>query len=156
MPAASEPLPALPVRFRPLGVRLAVYLCGGMLSVVALVVWFAFDPETRDKFTAFQILTILGFAAGAYVCGYALSRCRVDARSDGLVVVNGYKTRHLEWSQVLAVTLKPGSPWAMLDLSDGTAVPAMGIQGSDGLRATRQVKLLRALVEDNSRTLRND
>jgi hypothetical protein len=72
------------------------------------------------------------------------------------VVVNGFKRRDLEWTQVLAVSLKPGSPWVVLDLSDGTTVPAMGIQASDGLRATRQVRELRGLVEANSRTSRND
>ena len=50
------------------------------------------------------------------------------------------------------MTLRPGSPWAMLDLSDGTTVPAMGIQGSDGGRALRQVRQLRALVAQQSRT----
>jgi hypothetical protein len=156
MPADSEPLPALPHRFRPLGVRFATYLCGSLLVVVTLVIWFAFPAETRAKFTAVQLATVLSLGLGAAACGYALSRSRVDARDDGLTVVNGYKSRHFEWSQVLAVNLRPGSPWVILDLSDGTTVAAMGIQGSDGLRATRQVKMLRALVEANSRTLRND
>jgi len=160
MPAASDPaerdLPPLPHRFRPLGVRFATYLCGGLLVTVALVIWIAFPPETRAKFTAFQLGTVIALGLAAAACGYALSRSRVDARVDGLTVVNGYKKRHFEWSEVLAVSLKPGSPWVILDLSDGTTVPAMGIQGSDGARATRQVKELRALVDDNSRTPRND
>ena len=37
-------------------------------------------------------------------------------------------------------TLPPGAPWATLDLSDGTTVSAMGIQGSDGARARRAVR----------------
>jgi hypothetical protein len=160
MPAASDPgggnPPPLPHRFRPLGVRFAVYLCGGLLVTVTLGIWFAFDAETRAKFTAFQLATIITLGLAAAACGYALSRSRVDARVDGLTVVNGYKKRRFEWSEVIAVTLKPGSPWVILDLSDGTSIPAMGIQGSDGARATRQVKLLRAMVEANSRTLRND
>jgi hypothetical protein len=45
------------------------------------------------------------------------------------------------------VTLRAGAPWAELDLSDGTTVAAMGIQGSDGTRAERQVQQLRELVE---------
>jgi len=155
MPADSD-LPPLPKRFRPLGVRFAAYLCGGLLVVVALVVWFAFPAETRAKFTAFQIATLLVLAAGAATCGYALTRSRVDAREDGLTVVNGFKRRDLEWTEVLGVSLRPGSPWVVLDLSDGTSIPAMGIQGSDGARATRQVKLLRQLVEVHSRTLRDD
>lgn len=156
MPADSEALPALPHRFRPFGVRFATYLCGGLLILVTLGVWVAFPPDIRAKFTAFQIITVLALGAGAIACGYALSRSRVDATVRGLRVVNGYKRRDLEWNQVLAITLKPGSPWAVLDLSDGTTVPAMGIQGSDGQRARRQVRLLRAFVEANSRTLRND
>jgi hypothetical protein len=75
----------------------------------------------------------------------------VVARESGLTVVNGFRTRRFAWNQVLAVTLRDGSPWAMLDLSDGTTVPAMGIQGSDGGRARRQVRQLRALVERHTR-----
>jgi hypothetical protein len=48
------------------------------------------------------------------------------------------------------VTLRPGNPWALLDLNDGTTRSAMGIQGSDGNRARRQVRQLRALVEAHS------
>ena len=75
---------------------------------------------------------------------------------EGLRLVNGYRVHDYEWSQVLAVTLKPGSPWAVMDLSDGTSMSAIGIQGSDGPRAARQVKQLRTLVEENSRTERDD
>ena len=45
------------------------------------------------------------------------------------------------------MSLRPGSPWAVLDLNDGTTRSAMGIQGSDGSRAVRQARQLRALVE---------
>jgi hypothetical protein len=48
---------------------------------------------------------------------------------------------------VVAVRLPPGSPWAGLDLIDGTSLSAMGIQGSDGHRARVQVRRLRALIE---------
>jgi len=156
MPAASDSVPALPHRYRPLGVRFAAYLAGGLLTVVCLAVWIAFPPEVREKFTAFQILTILLLGAGAATCGYALTRSRVDVSREGVVVVNGFKRRELDWNQVLAVSLKPGSPWVVLDLSDGTTIPAMGIQGSDGARAVRHVRELRALVEANSQTPRND
>ena len=159
MPAASDGLsatPRLPHTFRPLGVRFAVYVFGGVLAVVAIVIWFAFPAETRAAFTGFQIATLLALGLGAAVCGQALARSRLVAREAGLTVVNGFKSRQFEWSEILAVTMRPGSPWALLDLSDGTSVAAMGIQGSDGLRATRQVKELRALVEEHSQTPRND
>jgi hypothetical protein len=149
MPADSEP--TLPRTFRPFGVRLAIGAAGGLLLLVALGLWFAFPPEIRAQFTSLQIATVLGLGLLLYSCGFALARSRLVARADGLVVVNGYRTRRLEWNEVLAITLRAGSPWALLDLSDGTTVAAMGIQGSDGPRAVQQVRELRALVAQLTR-----
>jgi hypothetical protein len=144
MPADSEP--ALPLTFRPLGVRIAINAAGGVLLLVTLAMWFALPANIRDQFTVAQIVTVVGLGAMMYVGGYALARSRVVARADGLTVVNGYKTRRFEWNEVLAVQLRSGSPWAMLDRSDGTSGSAMGIQGSDGPRAVQQVREVRALV----------
>lgn len=155
MPAGSETV-ALPHTFRPFGVRIAAYFFAAMLFVVAAVIWFSFPQEVRDQFTIFQRATVIVLGLGAAACGYALARSRVVARDEGVTIVNGYKSRHYEWSEILAVTLRAGSPWATVDLSDGTTVSAMGIQGSDGARAIRQVKQLRALVEKQCRTDRND
>ncbi len=157
MPAGSDDLdPTLPRTFRPLGVRLAIYVLGAMLLVVCVVTWYAFPPEIRAQFTLVERLTliVLGLMFGAG--GYALARSRLVARREGLTVVNGYRVRHFDWNQVLGVTLRPGSPWAVLDLSDGTSTAAMGIQGSDGARAIRQVRELRELVEVLTRTARDD
>ncbi len=146
----------VPRRFRPLGVRLAATLLGLALVAVTAVIWVSFPPEIRAQFTAFQEATVLVIGLALGICAHALSRSRLDADAAGLTVVNGYRTRRFEWSQVLAVTLRPGSPWAELDLSDGTTVAAMGIQGSDGARAARQVRQLRGLVAHFSRTERDD
>ena len=145
MPADCEP--SLPVTFRPLGVRIAINVAGGLLTLVVLVMWFALPSEIRDQFTFFQVATVLGLGLMLYVGGFALARSRLVARPDGLTVVNGYRTRRFDWNEVLAVQLRAGSPWAVLDLSDGTSVAAMGIQGSDGPRAVRQVRQVRALVD---------
>ena len=52
------------------------------------------------------------------------------------------------WGIVKAdVALKAGSPWAWLELADGTTAPVMGIQGSDGKRAITQARELRRLVD---------
>ncbi len=155
MPAASEPL-ALPHTFRPLGVRLAIYAFGALLYGVTLVIWFAFPPEVRDQFTIFQRATVIAFGLAAGAAGYALARSRVVARADGVTIVNGYKSRRYEWNEVLAIRLRAGSPWAEVDLADGTSIPAMGIQGSDGARAVAQVRQMRALLDQQSRTDRND
>jgi hypothetical protein len=130
-----------------LGVRIAsVGFAVALLGTLGAI-WLAFPDGVREQFTTFQKLTVLVMILGAFVVGHALSRCRVDADEGGLTVVNGYRTHRLEWGQVVAVSLRPGNPWALLDLSDGTTRSAMGIQGSDGNRARRQVRQLRALVE---------
>jgi hypothetical protein len=159
MPADSEsgPLPvSLPHTFRPFGVRMAVFVFGGLLVVVAGVIWFTFPAEVRAKFTMFQRGTIIVLGLAFLTLGWGLARSRVEARREGLRVVNGYRARDLEWSEVIAVTMRPGNPWAVLDLSDGTTAQALGIQASDGARAVRQVRDLRGLVEALTRTDRND
>ena len=152
MPAASDPgagdtAPTLPLRLRPRGVRIASVGFAVALLVTLGAIWLAFPDGVREQFTTFQKLTVLVMVLGAFVVGHALSRCRVDADESGLTVVNGYRTHRLDWGQVVAVTLRPGNPWALLDLTDGTTRSAMGIQGSDGRLAQRQVRQLRALVE---------
>jgi hypothetical protein len=148
MPAGSEGSgPELPVRFRPVGVRIAAIGFGVVLVLTVVVVWLTLTEEARATFNLSQKLTVGGMILAVVVIGHALSRCRVDADETGLVVVNGYRTHRFAWEQVLAVTLRPGSPWAELDLTDGTTQAALGIQGSDGLRARQQTRRLRALIE---------
>jgi hypothetical protein len=156
MPAGSESLPVtLPHTFRPLGVRLAIYALGAMLVAVCAAVWLAFPPHIRAEFTPFQRGTVVAFGVLFGGAGYALARSRVVARQAGVRVVNGYRSREYEWNELVAITLRPGSPWAVIDLGDGTSVAAMGIQGSDGLRAQGQVRQLRRLVEEMTRVDRD-
>jgi len=155
MPADSEPV-SLPHTFRPVGVRIAAYFFGVVLFGTTAVVWFAFPQEVRDQFTIFQRATVIFFGLATAVAGYALARSRVVALEDEVRVTNGYKTRRYEWNEILYVTLRQGSPWAVLDLSDGTSSAAMGIQGSDGSRAVTQVKQMRVLIEQQSHTDSND
>lgn len=145
MPAVSEP--PLPHTWRPLGVRLAGVIFGGALLIVCAFAWFAFDEETRAKFTTFQRGTLVFLGLLFFTAGFAMTRSRVVAEIDRLVVVNGYRRHEYEWAEVLAVHLPPGAPWVVLDLADGTSQPAMGIQGSDGGRARRAVAELRLLLD---------
>jgi hypothetical protein len=152
MPAGSERpsgqgLPALPHTWRPLGVRVAVAGLGLMLLVVCAAAWFGFDESVRDRFTLLQRLTVLVMGAGFAACGWALARARVTAEMEALVVVNGFRTRRLEWEEVLAIHLTTGAPWATLDLADGTTISAMAFQGSDGQRARDGVRQVRALID---------
>jgi len=148
MPADSEvPAVDLPHTWRPFGARLAGAVFGAALLVVCAFAWFSFDDETRAKFTIFQRGTLVFLGLLAFAAWYALVRSRVVAEPDRLVVVNGYRRRELEWAEIVAVHLPPCAPWVTLDLSDGTTLAALGIQGSDGARARTAVRQLRALVD---------
>jgi hypothetical protein len=146
----------LPHTWRPFGARMAGTVFGGMLLVLALTVWIAWGPDVRARFTVFQKSTLIFLGLLAFACWYALVRSRVTADEHGVTVVNGYRRRMFEWSQVIAINLRRGAPWAGMDLSDGTSISMVAIQGSDGDRAVRAVKELRRLVAENSRTDRND
>lgn len=148
MPAASDTPSAsrLVARFRPLGIRWAAIALGLALLAIVITIWVAFPEETREKFTLLQRLTLVGFGVVTVLAGYALGRCRIDAREDGLLVVNGFRARLYPWGKISRITLRHGGPWAILELADGTTASAMGIQGSDGTRAVTQVKRLRSIM----------
>lgn len=151
MPAASErggavTAPPLPHTWRPFGVRVAVWVLGGMLIVLAAAVWVGIGDEVRGQFTGFQRGTLVFMGLLLFLTYNALVRSKVTATDAGLTVVNGYRRRSFEWSQVIQVSLRRGAPWGTLDLSDGTTMSLIGIQGSDGQRARRAVREIRATI----------
>ncbi|MFT4009272.1 MAG: PH domain-containing protein [Nocardioidaceae bacterium] len=155
MPAGSDPapIPGLPLRIRPLGIRMVLGISGVMLVVLVGAIWFALPSGMRDRFSLFQAVTYLILFAIVAVCFYAVMRSRLDADEQGITIVNGFKERRYEWAQVVAVHLGRGAPWASLDISDGTTVSALAIQTADGARATRQVRELRALIDQHTQPL---
>ena len=146
----------LPHTWRPFGARLMGTVCGVMLLALTLTVWIALGPDIRAKFTPFQKGTLVFLGLLALGVWFALMRSRVTATDVGVVVVNGYRTRDFEWSEVVAVNLRRGAPWAAFDLSDGTSLSALAIQGSDGARAQHAVRELRRLIAENTPTERDD
>ncbi|MCX5016277.1 MULTISPECIES: PH domain-containing protein [unclassified Streptomyces] len=142
--SAAQPVPpALPVTFRPTRTR-AVLLSVG-LAMFATITAIALLLETLSTgerisfvFTAVLLTSVL----------VLLSRPKVVADEAGVTVVNLTTTRRLEWAQILRVNLRPGDPWVFLDLSDGTSLPALGIQpGVARAQAIGDARALRALAE---------
>jgi hypothetical protein len=131
-------------------VRVAVGVLGAMLVLLLVVVWFALGDNVRGQFTVLQRITLLLFGVLLFACWHALVRSRVTATDAGLTVVNGYRTRRFEWSQVISASLARGAPWATVDLSDGTTVAAMGVQGSDGERARRAIREIRTVIAEHT------
>lgn len=142
-PAAQPVPPTLPVTFRPTRTR-AVLLSVGlvMFATITVVALLLERLNTGERiafvFTAALLSSVL----------ILLSRPKVVADESGVTVVNLTTTRRLEWAQILRVNLRPGDPWVFLDLSDGTSLPALGIQpGVAKAQAIGDARALRALAE---------
>ncbi|MFD7875548.1 PH domain-containing protein [Streptomyces sp. NPDC059766] len=139
-------LPSLPVTFRPghtravlLGAGLAIFV---VISAVAMLLE-QLGPGERLSFilTGAVIFWVLAL----------LARVRVVADDSGVTVVNITSRRRLAWAEILRVNLRAGDPWVFLDLSDGTSLPALGIQpGIARQRAVADARTLRMLVEARS------
>ncbi|WP_067885084.1 PH domain-containing protein [Actinomadura chibensis] len=139
--SSSEP-PALPTVWRPRTTRLVAYLTAGviMLGLIALAALVA------PQFKAFDRALMIAFGVLIGWVLHMLARCRVAADESGLTVVNAFRTRRLEWPEVLGVSMTVGDPWPTLDLADGTSIGAMGINGAEKALAARQLAELRALL----------
>ena len=146
----------LPRTWRPHGARIAAAVFGALLLLLVVGVWVALGADLRARFTLAQRGTLVGLGLLGFAGLHAIARSRVTAEERGLTVVNGYRRQVFEWSQLVAVNLRRGAPWAGLDLSDGTSISMLGIQGSDGQRAVRAVQELRRLVAEHSPTDRDD
>ncbi|WP_231331345.1 PH domain-containing protein [Actinomadura graeca] len=135
-------VPALPVVWRPRTTRIVAYATAGTIVLGMIVLAVVVTPR-------FKVLDrVLLVAFGLFVAWilHMLARCRVLADETGLTVVNAFRTRRLEWPEVLGVTMSAGEPWPTLDLADGTSIGAMGINGAEKTLAARQLAELRALV----------
>lgn len=136
-------LPELPVTFRPRRTRTVLLSAGAVMFVVLTVIAFLLPNLSPGERTSFVFTGALLF--GVLVL---LARPKVVADESGVHVVNIATSRRLEWAQVVQVTLRPGDPWVFLNLSDGTSLPALGIQpGVARQQAVADAKALRALAE---------
>ncbi len=123
-----------------------MWVLGLMLLALIVAVWIGLGAEVRSTFTPFQRGTLVFLALLLAATWNSMVRSRVTATEEGLTVVNGYRRRTYEWSQVIGVSLRRGAPWGSLDLSDGTTISLIGVQGSDGERARTAVREIRATV----------
>ncbi|GAA2405681.1 PH domain-containing protein [Streptomyces glaucosporus] len=140
---APEPGPGLPVTFRPTRTRIVLLTVGVAILVTLIVIAMLLETAGPGERAAFVLTGVLFL--GVLVL---LSRPKVVADAGGVTVVNLTTKRRLEWAEIVGVHLRPGDPWVLLDLSDGTSLPAMGIQpGIARERALRDAKALRALAD---------
>jgi len=144
-PASGPELPALPVTFRPTRTRVVLLTVGAVMFVVITAVGLTLEQLSPGERSSFVFVALLFFGVLAL-----LSRPKVVASEDGVTVVNLTRTRSLSWPEILRVNLRTGDPWVFLDLSDGTSMPALGIQpGIAKEQAIRDARALRALAESH-------
>lgn len=137
-------LPALPVTFRPTLTRVVLLSVGAAMFAVITVVAFTLEQLSGGERVSFVFTALLFFGVLAL-----LSRPRIVADDSGVTVVNLTRTRRLSWAEIVRVNLRAGDPWVFLDLSDGTSLPALGIQpGIAKAQAIRDARMLRALAEN--------
>ncbi|WP_053846730.1 PH domain-containing protein [Streptomyces sp. NRRL B-24085] len=147
---SSEP-PTLPVTFRP-GRTRAVLISAGVAIFVTITV-IALLLEQLGPGERLSFILTAALLAGVL---FLLARVKVVADESGVTVQNIAGRRHLEWAEIIQVNLRPGDPWVFLNLSDGTSLPALGIQpGIAKQQAIADAKALRALAEARS-TARTD
>jgi len=142
----SHNVPTLPVTFRPSRTRAVLLTAGTAIFVVITTVSMLLEQLSPGERLSFIFTAALLF--GVLLL---LSRPKVVADETGVTVVNIASSRHLEWAEILQVNLRPGDPWVFLNLSDGTSLPALGIQpGIAKQRAIEDARTLRALAEARS------
>jgi hypothetical protein len=144
--ANTPDLPTLPVTFRPGRTRAVLLTAAVAIVVVITAVALLLDPLSPGERLSFVLVAVL--LAGVLVL---LARPKVVADDSGVTVVNITTRRRLEWAEIIQVNLRPGDAWVFLNLSDGTSLPALGIQpGIARERAIADARALRALVEARS------
>ncbi|THA66526.1 PH domain-containing protein [Streptomyces sp. A0958] len=142
-PTPPPGLPALPVTFRPTRTRVVLLTVGAAMFAVITVVAFTLEQLSGGERVSFVFTALLFFGVLAL-----LSRPKVVADDEGVTVVNLTRTRRLSWAEIVRVNLRAGDPWVFLDLSDGTSMPALGIQpGIAKQQAIRDARALRDLAE---------
>lgn len=136
-------LPSLPVTFRPGRTRVILLTAGAAMFATITAVALLLEQLGPGEQLSFILTGALIFWVLAL-----LARVKVVADESGVTVVNVVGKRHLEWAEIVQVNLRPGDPWVFLNLTDGTSLPALGIQpGVARQRAIADAKALRALAE---------
>lgn len=137
--------------FRPARARLVVYVCAAAV-LVTLVALAAVLPSGGPHPWGWP--SRLGVVAIGLAVVYVLHRLadvRVEATETGVLVVNVVGRRRLEWAEIVGVRLLRDDAWMMLDLSDGEALAAMGVQRSEGERGQRQAREFAGMVTEHTR-----
>jgi hypothetical protein len=137
--------------FRPRRARLVIYPCAALV-LVALIGGAAFAPsQGAGGWNVGSRVALVAVALGVAYFLHRLAAVRVVADDAGVSVINIVHSRWLEWPEVVGVRLLRDDSWMMLDLSDGSAMAAMGVQKADGAHAQEQATRFARMVAERTR-----
>lgn len=151
MPALTPDAAALPRTFRPKWARRIIFPTAAVMLIGFLVLAVVL-PGGEDGYQAGDRTGV--FLVGVAISGimFRLANVRIRCAPEGVLVHNPIRSRSLDWAEILSVRLPQNAPWVVLDLSDGTEMPAIAIQGSDGEHARRDARALADLVDAHTPT----
>ena len=135
--------PELPRTWRPRAVRWVAYGLGVLIVGTMLVLAIILPSDWRMLDRVLIVGMGLAIAGGLHMLG----RPRLIATEKNVIVVNGIRTHYLAWPEVLDIRMPVGEPWPSLDLSDGTSLPVMGIQSTDGDLSRRGLEEFRSMLD---------
>lgn len=149
MPAVSAVVAERQV-FRPHWIRVAAVVSSVVIVLLLAWAWTGMTGEVRATFDWLQ-QTMLVLIFGSGLLGlWSMFRTRVEVRSTGLVVVNGFRRHTFDWAEVLGVSMGRHRPWAQVSLTSGRSVALMAIQTADGERARRAARELARAVNERT------
>ena len=137
------------VVFRPRAARIFSYAMGalvwGGLITVAIIL-----PSTGDQAYGMgdRLLFVLLGVPIFWFCHRHASVC-IKA-GEKVEVRNLLKSRTLDWAELFALRFPEGDGWAHFDLSDGTTLPVMAFQRSDGKWGIQQAKRFQELLNERT------
>ena len=140
------------VVFRPRRARLVVYPCAVAVLAVLVAIAVALPSGGEHGWDLGSRLGVVGVGLATVWFLHRLASVRIVTDETGVEVVNVLTRRRLEWAEVVGVRLSRDDAWLMLDISDGTALAAMGVQRSEGELAQRQARDFARLVTTHSGT----
>ena len=130
--------------FRSKGLIVVSWVTVAILA--GLMIFIGLNMPESMKFSMSGNITMwLLIGAWAFLA-WAISRSKVTADSEKIVIVNGLRTYTFAWSDVAALSMNPGAPWPTLITQDDRRVMLFGLQGSEGKSTRNALAWLREHV----------
>lgn len=114
-------------------IRSPLLVAGGLLFGLppALAFWymtvFGFAPDAPPVSPAGRIAMAI-FGGSVLFVGIRIARIRITLQSDGLTVVNLFRTEKVSWGNLDRFELREGASWAYAVLRDGTRIGLSAVQ----------------------------